>query len=134
MTEVTTPVDEVTQFHRLLSQSWDRAGDTLVDPEMILFVPEEFPWQSMTFRGGAALRGFREALDVLSAQTFESVVEDAAGNDSVVVIRCRESAIRNYERLEWTALWIYFHTAGRIREAKVLHALSSDELTSFWCA
>jgi ketosteroid isomerase-like protein len=133
MAALTIAADEISGFHESLCRDWINVDGTLVEPDMILFLPEEFPWQPMTYRGVAALSSFREALDVMSEGTFESVTEGITADESVVAIRCRERAARHHSQLEWSSLWIYVLAGGRIREARVLHALPSDDITDFWC-
>jgi ketosteroid isomerase-like protein len=125
--------DEVMKFHEHLCRDWEHADGALVEPGMVLYVPEGFPWQPVTFRGIEAFRNYRDALHVLSDGTFETAVIGHTADESLVAIRCHETATRNRAKREWSSLWAYILDDGLITEARVFHAVASDDFADFWC-
>lgn len=133
MPALTALPDEVTKFHEQLCRDWEHADSTLVEPGMILYIPEEYPWQPTACRGIEALRNFRDVLHILSDGTFETTAVGTTSDDSLVAIRCRETAIRNSSKRDWTSLWIYILDDGLITETRIFHAVASDDFADFWC-
>ena len=133
MTVLTVSPDEVMKFHEQLCRDWAHADGALIDPGMILYIPEGYPWQPVNCRGIDALRNFRDVLHILSDGTFETAAVGATSGDSLVAIRCHETATRNHYKRDWTSLWTYILDGGLIIETRVFHAVPSDDFADFWC-
>ncbi|SRR6266566_3704309 len=133
MNSLATVVDEVIDFHEQLCRDWEHAATGLIEPDMMLYVPDAFPWQPLKTRGIEALREFRDALHVISDGTFQAVPQGSTADERLVAIRCHEAATRRNCSLEWSSLWVYVLTDGRISETRVVHAVPSDLFENLWC-
>jgi ketosteroid isomerase-like protein len=133
MNSQTALADKVIEFHECLCNDWEHAGYGLVEPSMVLYVPDSFPWQPINYHGVDALRHFRDALDVISDRTFKVSPLGHTADERLVAIRCHETATRNSRFLEWTSLWTYIVADGQISETRVVHSVAGDDLADFWC-